>query len=151
MPYWIICFFGMDKVTNINKYIIFTCIVMLWFLFDASNICLKFRIKLRIEMRKEIWIWIEYCKTWTREKNRNKKKGTEASAGPTSLNSAQLRITTRAAQLLFLCPDRWGPLVSHKPSRAHTSSDCCWWDRPVSLSRARRLPRACASARRTSG
>jgi hypothetical protein len=47
-------FFGMDKGININKYIIYTCIVMLGFLFYASNICLKFRIKLRIEMRKEI-------------------------------------------------------------------------------------------------
>ena len=46
-------FLGMDKAININKYIIYTCIVMLGFLFDASNICLKFRIKLRIEMRKE--------------------------------------------------------------------------------------------------
>jgi hypothetical protein len=44
----------MDKGININKYIIYTCIVMLGFLFYASNICLKFRIKLRIEMRKEI-------------------------------------------------------------------------------------------------
>jgi hypothetical protein len=39
----------MDKGININKYINYTYIVMLRFLFDASNICLKFRIKLRIE------------------------------------------------------------------------------------------------------
>jgi hypothetical protein len=44
----------MDKAININKYIIYTCIVMLGFLFDASNICLKFKIKLRIEIEKEI-------------------------------------------------------------------------------------------------
>jgi hypothetical protein len=44
----------MDKAININKYIIYTGIVMLGFLFDASNICLKFRIKLMIEMGKEI-------------------------------------------------------------------------------------------------
>jgi hypothetical protein len=43
----------MDKGININKYIIYTCIVMLRFLFDASNICLKFIIKLMIEMGNE--------------------------------------------------------------------------------------------------
>jgi hypothetical protein len=43
----------MHKGININKYIIYTCIVMLRFLFDASDICLKFRIKLRIEMGNE--------------------------------------------------------------------------------------------------
>jgi hypothetical protein len=47
-------FFSMDKGININKYKIYTCIVMLGFLFEVSNICLKFRIKLRIEMRKEM-------------------------------------------------------------------------------------------------
>jgi hypothetical protein len=47
-------FFGMDKAININKYIIYTCIVMLGFLFDGSNICLKFKIKLRIKIEKEI-------------------------------------------------------------------------------------------------
>jgi hypothetical protein len=45
----------MDKAININKYIIYTCNVMLGFLFDASNICLKFRIKLRIEFKFRIW------------------------------------------------------------------------------------------------
>jgi hypothetical protein len=43
-------FCGMNKGISINKY---TCIVMLRFLFDASNTCLKFRIKLRVEMRNE--------------------------------------------------------------------------------------------------
>jgi hypothetical protein len=46
-------FFGMDEGININKYKIYTCIVMLGFLFDASNICLKFRIKLRIKKKKK--------------------------------------------------------------------------------------------------
>jgi hypothetical protein len=43
----------MDKGININNYIIYTCIVMLRVLIDASNICLKFRIKHRIEMGNE--------------------------------------------------------------------------------------------------
>jgi hypothetical protein len=65
----------MDKAININKYIIYTCIVMLGFLFDASNICLKFRIKLRIEIEKEI-------------QNKIKKENRKPPLGPNSPHSA---------------------------------------------------------------
>jgi hypothetical protein len=48
---------------------------MLGFLFDASNICLKFRIKLRIEIEKEI-------------QNKIKKENRKPPLGPNSPHSA---------------------------------------------------------------
>jgi hypothetical protein len=101
----------MDKVTNINKYIIFTCIVMLWFLFDASNICLKFRITLKIEMRKEIWIWIEYFKLEL-EKRIEIEKKKDRSLGWADLPPfGPLSFNTRAAHLPIFSARQ--PLILH--------------------------------------
>jgi hypothetical protein len=130
----------MDKVTNINNYIIYTCIVMLWFMFDASNICLKFRIKLRIEMRKEIWIWIENCKLELekrieiekKEKNKSLRLGwvpwfgplTSSGPLPTSPRTAQLRGGRAAPRLCHwpACPTPQSHVPAHLPSALHT---CC--------------------------
>jgi hypothetical protein len=90
---------------------------MLWFLFDASNICLKFRIKLRIEMRKEFWIWIEYCKLELEKRIEIEKKkknkslrlgwvpwfGPLTSSGPTSFRMRGPRACPR-------CPCQAGPV-----------------------------------------